>query len=83
MPSGQKKTELNRRKTMEIYTTLEAALFSMVRQRIIYLGGAVGKSPQELNVETYRQMQNMLGNEDFSDAARELAIAKKIAEVYG
>lgn len=68
---------------MEIYTTLEAALFAMVRQRIIYLGGARGKSPEELNVEAYRQMQTMLRETDFQDEARELAIAKKIAEVYG
>lgn len=68
---------------MEIYNTLEAALFEMVRQRMIYLGGAIGKTPEELNVEAYRQMRDMLSNEDLSDASRELAIAKKIAEVYG
>ena len=68
---------------METNNKLEVALFAMCRQRIIHLGGANGKTPEELNVEAYRQMQNMLDNEDFSDAARELAIAKKIAEVYG
>lgn len=39
---------------------LEAALFAMCRQRIVHLGGARGKTPEELNIEAYRQMQCML-----------------------
>lgn len=48
----------------------EAALFAMCRQRIIYLGCARGKSEEEVNIEAYRQMQMLLSEEDFSEAAQ-------------
>lgn len=61
----------------------EAALFAMCRQRIIYLGCGRGKSEEEVNIEAYRQMQMLLNEEDFSEAAQQLARAKMMTAVYG
>lgn len=62
---------------------LEAALFAMCRQRIIHLGGVRGKTPEELNIEAYRQMQSMLNEQDFSEESQQLTRAKMMTEVYG
>lgn len=61
----------------------EVALFAMVRQRIVHLGGGIGKTPEALDLEAYRQMQNLLTDADVNDAAIDLENAKRIAEVYG
>ena len=61
----------------------EAALFAMCRQRIISLGCARGKSEEEVNIEAYRQMQMLLSEEDFSEAAQQLARAKMMTAIYG
>lgn len=83
MLSGLKKIKSNRRITMIDTNEYEAALFAMCRQRIIYLGCARGKSEEEVNIEAYRQMQMLLSEEDFSEAAQQLARAKMMTEVYG
>lgn len=61
----------------------ESALFAMCRQRIIHLGCARGKSEEEVNIEAYRQMQMLLSEEDFSEAAQQLARAKMMTVIYG
>ena len=61
----------------------EAALFMMCRQRLIYLGAARGKSPQEINAEAYRQMQNLLDGEEIADASAELENTKRLIMIYG
>ena len=61
---------------------LEAALFAMCRQRLIYLGCGRGKSEEEINIEAYRQMQILLQEEDFSEASQQLTRARMMTEVY-
>ena len=62
---------------------LEAALFAMCRQRLIYLGCGRGKSEEEINIEAYRQMHILLQEEDFSEASQQLTRARMMTEVYG
>ena len=61
----------------------EVALFVMCRQRLVHLGAAAGKSPQEVDVAAYRAMQDVLNDEDVIGSAIELENAKRLAEVYG
>lgn len=68
---------------MEYTNKYEVALFVMCRQLLVHLGAGVGKSPEELNVKAYRNMQDLLKNQVVSESAVDLERAKKIAEVYG
>lgn len=68
---------------MEPANIYETALFVMCRQRLVYLGAARGKSPQELNIEAYRQMNMLLEDQDVIDSAAELEVTKRIAQIYG
>lgn len=68
---------------MEPANIYETALFVMCRQRLVYLGAARGKTPQELNIEAYRQMKMLIEDADVIESAVELETTKRIAEIYG
>lgn len=68
---------------MDYTNEYEVALFVMCRQQLVYLGAGVGKSPEELDITAYKNMQDLLKSTEVSESAVDLERAKRIAEVYG
>ncbi len=68
---------------MQYINEYEVALFVMCRQLLVHSGAGVGKSPTELDVKAYRNMQDLLKSKEVSGSAVDLERAKRMAEVYG